>query len=268
MQRLLRSLVPVAAVLALGMSAVVSWGAPESSTPPAGVSASSTPGERYACKYPHHFAEEPVCGPEDDFLPEKDADDHAHPHMEKGLYEVTRFYGREPTAEQQRAADEFAERALEAVKARGWFDIEKAMADGYKLRFREEVHHYNEEFVFDDRVLDPERPEYLMFQDTSNGKRLSGAMFTVPGFTAEGEQIGGPLTQWHYHVWRSPFCFLGGRLMVADAVDGKCSEGVPSLRSVEMLHVWFLDHPRGTYASQMGLPPKVMDRLVKKRGGW
>jgi hypothetical protein len=224
------------------------------------------PGERYACAFEHNLFDAPECKPEAEFL--ADAQKHAgHAGHKMVIYEVTRYHGLEPTPEQRAAADALAEQTRAAVKAHGWFDFDKALADGYKLAVADKWHYVNDAFIFDDRVLDPERPEYLMFYDTAKGKRLAGVMFVAPGVSAEGPQIGGPLTRWHYHVWRDPFCLKDGRVTVGRPKHGVCSEGEPSTRSPEMLHVWFIEHPFGTFASQMGLPQALMERLIEQRGG-
>ena len=85
-------------------------------------------------------------------------------------------------------------------------------------------------------------------------------MFMVP-MEVEGQQIGGPLTVWHYHLWSGPTCIVKGRIGMGRAKKGKCKEGEPSQKSPEMLHVWFVDHPDGRFASGMSLPEEVLRRL-------
>ena len=118
----------------------------------------------------------------------------------------------------------------------------------------------NYDFVFDDRFLDPDHPEFLMYYDVPGGKQLVGYMYMVP-LGQEGLQIGGPLTRWHYHLWATPSCILNGRVSVGRPVTGKCAEGQPSQKSPEMLHVWLVDHPDGRFASKMSLPRSLMQSL-------
>lgn len=70
------------------------------------------------------------------------------------------------------------------------------------------------------------------------------------GLEARGPQVGGPLTLWHYHVWFRPKCLRGGLLSTGEGRNG-CRDGEPSHRSPEMLHLWFLDHPMGRFATTM-----------------
>lgn len=158
----------------------------------------------------------------------------------------------------------------------GWEDFEKALADGFELLTNDRRHYYNEEYVFDDRVLDPERPEFLMYYDTPEGKRLVGFMFYVAGRLDRGPQIGGPLTVWHYPLFSEPVCTLGLRrgrvrrgqdlLPGADAAErGDCAWGSPTQRSPEMLHVWLIRHPMGPFGTRMHLPPDLVEEELEKR---
>jgi len=183
------------------------------------------------------------------------------PHM--AIFEVTREpQARRPTGEQQRAADDFVRRCREAAEANGWYDFERAVADGYERMFEDEVHYVKRAFLKDGRVLDPTRPEFLMYYPTDEGKKLAGYMFLVEDPAASGPQIGGPLTLWHFHVWGRKKCLYEGLLVVGDAdAEGRCAEGVPSHVSPEMLHVWFVDHPKGPFSTQMHLEPWMIDEL-------
>ena len=73
-------------------------------------------------------------------------------------------------------------------RTRGQEGYDKGSADGYKRLFRDPIHYANEKFIFDDRVLDPDRPEYLMYYDTSRGKRLVAFMFVPRKPREEGPQ--------------------------------------------------------------------------------
>jgi hypothetical protein len=35
-------------------------------------------------------------------------------------------------------------------------------------------------------------------------------------------------------------------------------------KSPEMLHVWFVDHPKGAYATSMSLTPDILRRGIRK----
>lgn len=158
-----------------------------------------------------------------------------------------------PTPQQQRAADELVERCRSAAATHGWYDYEKARADGFD-QSDDERHYENETFMLDDAILDCDRPEYLMYYPREDGVReLVGFMFFARTATERGPQIGGPLTTWHFHQWSKEQCALNEVLLVGWAVDGSCEEGVPTHRSAEMLHLWLIDRPDGPFSTSMYL---------------
>jgi hypothetical protein len=214
-----------------------------------------TPGAREVCSYRLSMERALECGPEAEVAV-------APPKRGQRVYEVTRFGEREPTAEQRAAADDLLKRSRASVEEHGWLDFEKAKADGYTLLKGDHAQYVKREYIDDDRVLDPDHPEYLMFYEGKSGQTLVAVMFVAPGIDAEGPQIGGNLTKWHYHLWSEPMCLLeGGRMMLGPPEDGVCPEGELSHRSPEMLHVWFIDHPDGPFASQMHLPPDIRKNI-------
>jgi hypothetical protein len=185
------------------------------------------------------------------------------------VFEVTQFPYAKATPEQIAAADDLRRASHRAAAQHGWYDFDNGRAAGYELMFSDEVHYVNREFAFDDAVLDPQRPEFLMYYDTAYGKRLVGFMFYVARLRDRGEQIGGPLTTWHFHVWNSPQCLVKGLLAVAvPNRSGECmpGRGLPLLRSPEMLHVCLIDHPEGPFATRMRIDPDVLAALVDERG--
>jgi hypothetical protein len=215
------------------------------------------PGERYACRYQAMASRE--CKLEREFSQEP----QLSPRMV--IYEVDRFHGVEPTTDQQQAADELVKRSFEVAKKRGWYDIDQADRDGYRQLFQDRVHFANEAFIMDDHILDPERPEYLMYYETPKGRQLAGFMFVVRTPREEGPQIGGPLTKWHYHIWSTPFCLKNGMMTVGVPERNGCSVGEPSNRSPEMMHVWLVDHPLGRFSGQMRVPRELMLQLFENR---
>ena len=66
-------------------------------------------------------------------------------------------------------------------------------------------------------------------------------------------------------MWSVNRCLYEG-LLAMGPVDSKgaCADGVPSPRSAEMIHVWFLDHPDGPYATNMSLPAGLMRELEER----
>ena len=185
----------------------------------------------------------------------------------QGMWEVSLFPpGAEATPEQQRAADDLVERSFAAAKEHGWHDIENAFAEGW-VRTRHDPHHYrHDEYLLDDRVLDPNRPEFLMYHDLDGVNYLTGLMFFSRTRSEYGEQIGGPLTIWHYHTWRRAQCAVKEMIPSGWATpDGSCEEGVAKYRSGEMLHVWLIDRPAGPFSAEMHVSSEALREGIEKR---
>ena len=214
------------------------------------------PSERYARKF---LPLEPAWVRESD-IPERP---QTSPAMV--IWEVSETDpNREPTSQERDAAEALVARCYEVAERRGWFRFERGLADGYRLMQGDRRHYVNEAYLFDDSVLDCERPEFLMYYGTPEGKLLAGLMFYAPGQLERGPQIGGPLTIWHYHVWFRSKCLRGGLLLAGDGRNG-CRDGDPHHRSPEMLHVWFLDHPDGQFATTMWLDRESLDAAIAAR---
>ena len=165
--------------------------------------------------------------------------------------------------------EDFYRRSLEAALKNNWFDYEYTMANsGFQVDRVNRTHFPNLEYMFDGVILDPERPEWLVYHDTPSGKMLMALMF----FTNELEEIGptpgGPLALWHYHPYQKIRCAIKGLWTVGNANDaGECAEGEPVLRTPEMLHVWFIEHPLGRYTEmkivgEHGRDPAFDIRLI------
>lgn len=127
----------------------------------------------------------------------------------------------------------------EAALAR-YADPAAAAADGFDVTGIAglDFHATNEAYLHDDRILDPERPETLVYAAGPNGPVLLGAMFQMPGFGDVGPTVGGPLTVWHGH---EEICFSlipPGLTGIVSPLGG-CPVGSFALpRTVEMMHVW------------------------------
>jgi uncharacterized membrane protein len=169
--------------------------------------------------------------------------------------------GGEITPQQEQWAQEFYQRSLMAAVKNGWFDIEKARAQGFQDDRINRTHFPNLQNMFDDVILDPERPEWLIYSDLpGGGKVLMGFMF----FTREPNEVGptpaGNLAQWHYHHYDPPKCAIKGLWTVSDADEkGECAEGIPVMRSPEMFHVWLIDHPLGRFTEMNVVPEYWQD---------
>jgi hypothetical protein len=122
----------------------------------------------------------------------------------------------------------------EAAAAAGFrFTDDAAAGPGRKVRF---LHAPNPAWRADGRVLDPTRPETLVWWN-GPGDRLTlvGVMYTAAK-GSPGPTVGGPITRWHDHEsCRDP----ATRAKLGRPVDGTCPDGQVYRRSGEMMHVWF-----------------------------
>jgi hypothetical protein len=182
------------------------------------------------------------------------------------IWEVTRLPDRVQTPEQKQIADDLVEQSFQAAVKHRWLDFEIGAGHGFKRLYNSETHYAKNEYVLDDAILDPERPEFLMYYISQGVKVLAGFMFLVREPLEQGPQSGGSETLWHFHRWSSPQCLFKNLLPVAmPDENGKCTEGTKIQRSPEMLHIWLLDHPGGRFASDMSLDRKLLINLVERR---
>ena len=173
-----------------------------------------------------------------------------------GMYELTQYPDLPPTAEQQAAAEKLIKDSFDVAIANGWFDKEKGLSDDFKQYNGDPVHFMKREYVYDGITLDPTKPEVLMYYPTEYGDFLMGVMYLAIG--ERGPQVAGPLSLWHYHIDRSVCYELGVMPIGRYQRNTGCKVGVPVVRSPEMLHVWFFDHPDGRFATTMGLTQETL----------
>jgi hypothetical protein len=192
--------------------------------------------------------------------------DYANVDEPMVAYEVTTDPNATPTAEDQQRAKDFVRATFDAAKRHGWFDYDTGLADGFQLMHDDPLHFAKPEYVEDDEILNPDKPEFLMYYDTERGKMLAGVMYLTRSPHERGPQFGGPLTIWHYHIWDTPRCLKGQMLVCGDPQStGDCAEGEATRRSPEMIHVWLFDHPHGRFASTMALPAPII-KILAERG--
>jgi hypothetical protein len=181
-------------------------------------------------------------------------------------FTVSRFRpGSRVTGPERRAARRLERRTL--VTLQRLRRVSTAEALGYE---RVDTHHWiDPAYLTDGRVLDPSRPEALVFDvDPALPEPLVlGAMYLAPP-GRRGPQPGGPATVWHYHVFASPVCSFSGAIPTGSPdAAGACAAGVRTTRSAEMLHVW-VDNPHGAFDSRMTVPAgTVVDRIRRRLAG-
>jgi len=185
--------------------------------------------------------------------PEKDIDLN---DLELGMYELTQYPNQQATQAQLAAASNLVNESFDAALRNGWFSKDKGLSDGYEPMFGDPVHFVNVEYVFDGETLNPEKPEVLMYYKTREGDFLMGVMYLAIG--QRGPQVAGPLSKWHYHIDRQ-MCYERGVLPIGRTTEGgTCETGIQNIRSPEMLHVWFFNHPEGKFATKMGLSEPLL----------
>jgi hypothetical protein len=99
-------------------------------------------------------------------------------------------------------------------------------------------------------ILDPNRPQALVYAQTTHGLQLIGAMYQMPRAGQWGPDPGGPLTQWHQHegICFSPFGFE----FSFETPFWTCPVGSTSVTTPPMLHVWIIDNgTNGPFAADL-----------------
>ena len=165
---------------------------------------------------------------------------------------------RPPTEAEQAAAAELLAQTRSAIAK--YSDLSVAIADGYRAATPPQgatIHYVNRTYMRDGSVLDPSRPEALVYANTDRGSLLVGAMYMMPRPGMPGPDVGGPLTDWHTH---QNVCFTSkGRIAGLLSPFGTCPAGSFNLPTAAMLHVWIVDNPDGVFAAD--LDPKFLLRL-------
>jgi hypothetical protein len=99
-------------------------------------------------------------------------------------------------------------------------------------------------------ILDPNRPQALVYAQTNHGLQLIGAMYQMQRAGQWGPDPGGPLTQWHQHegICFSPFGFE----FSFETPFWTCPVGSTSITTPPMLHVWIIDNGKeGPFAADL-----------------
>jgi hypothetical protein len=140
-----------------------------------------------------------------------------------------------------------------------WNTPAKAQAAGYRTigdSVTGDEHYVNWSYVDDGHILDPKRPESLVYEYRGGSQKLVAAMYMLPfGSTfADVPDVGGSLTQWHVHA---DLCLTEdpNQKFVAGfaALDGPCPAGTTKAGNTPMLHVWIVPNPCGPFAALEGV---------------
>jgi hypothetical protein len=157
--------------------------------------------------------------------------------------------------EQQARAENLI--AITLLRLPQWADYHTAEAKGFRSigdGVTGHEHFINVNYFTDDKILDPDYPESLVYEPQPDGsKKLVSAMFMLePDKTLDDvPDIGGKLTQWHIH---NNLCFTAtGQVAGLTNPDGGCRPGLNKGNEAPMIHVWITKHPCGPFASLEGV---------------
>jgi len=136
-------------------------------------------------------------------------------------------------------------------------------AQAYALGYRSigdgitgDEHYVNWSYSNDGHILDPARPESVVYE-VRNGKQVAvAAMYALPlgSSFADVPDVGGALTQWHVH---RDLCLTDGAqqrfVSALTTQDGSCPPGSSKAGNTPMLHVWSIPNPCGPFAALEGV---------------
>jgi len=176
--------------------------------------------------------------------------DHAHEHdhvarAQAGVI-MRPIAGHHPSATQQEAAAQLADATSKAMAR--YANLDAALAAGYKLPkpgTGTDVHLENKAFTRDGRVLDPQRPEMLVYAIVDGRATLLGVVFVMERAGAPGPDPGGPVTRWHAHNICLTALPPGFGIVTP---FGTCPALSVNITSPEMMHVWIVENPGGPFA--------------------
>lgn len=155
------------------------------------------------------------------------------------------------TEEERKQAEDLLEAVISSTAK--YRDVEVARADGYRVDPDRPgtglfLHSPSPRNQLDGITLDAARPESLIYSELPDGQLvLVGALFKRERGD-ESADVGGPITQWHYH---SNCIDPLDRMKLAKPNDGVCPEGTRlSSGRAEMMHVWFTNSIKTAFAER------------------
>jgi len=164
--------------------------------------------------------------------------------------------------EQEARAEALVERTIERLPQFG--DVSTLNKQGYYSigdAATGDEHYINWSYLNDDKTLDPDAPESLVFRVINGEKTLAAAMYMLPEGTTLDDvpDLGGPLTQWHVH---NDLCLTDdpiaptlafGSADFLTGADQECTPPNSKRGNVPMIHVWITPHPCGPFAALEGI---------------
>ena len=167
-----------------------------------------------------------------------------------------------PTAADRTAAAQFASTTWNDIAR--YQDVNVALAAGYRPQTPEatQVHYENKAYEAGSKgpVMDPTRPQGLVYARTPSGPVLLGAMFVLADQNQRGNDFNGAATGWHLHpnVCVSPVSMTLSGIFTP---YGNCPPLSFAIITSPMLHVWRPDMPNGAYGE---LDDKWVQRIIKE----
>ena len=113
-------------------------------------------------------------------------------------------------------------------------------------------HYVNWSYIDDGHILDPARPESIVYEYRNGTQTAVAAMYSLPFGSSFGDvpDVGGSLTQWHVH---SDLCLTDNPqqkvILRFTTPDGPCPPGTSKASNTPMLHVWIVPNPCGPFAA-------------------
>jgi hypothetical protein len=133
-------------------------------------------------------------------------------------------------------------------------DLQDARTAGYAphRRIPQSVKHYfNPAYVTDGRVLDPARPEGLLYAHTTRGPVLVAAVYLMNRAGEPVRAVGGCLTPWHAHDEHCSSDPASGLIDGVRGRDGRCPPGQVPWATPPMLHSWLILLPDGPFTDHL-----------------
>ena len=165
--------------------------------------------------------------------------DAQHAHAGAILQATNDVATREQTAA---AAQLYVETKADILNYQDWHT---ALAAGYRPGSGARMastHWMNQQYVDAGYVMDPHRPQGLVYANTKHGPVLIGAMFQMKRLGQFGPNPGGPLTAWHQH---QNICVTFGFEFSLMTPFATCPLGAIDISVPPMLHVWIVNNPKG-----------------------
>ena len=114
-------------------------------------------------------------------------------------------------------------------------------------------HYFKAAYVIDGRVLDPTRPEGLLYAHTDRGPVLVAAVYMMNRAGEPGREVGGCLTRWHVHQELCSSDPAKGLISGVRTRSGSCPPGQVAWAAPPFLHAWTIEFPGGPFAPHVAV---------------